>query len=506
MVIKKISGKIAFLLSAAIVIGSLYVNGLEVRATEAELTDTEVSSDGNEEGLRVVEGDPEGPEKGELPIELLGDDVEILEQTPQRITDFPEMASTVSNAGYKVGDRLDVSEENIMDATVPYTVGAGTASDYLLQAGEIKMLPLSVNPGVYIQAQLTQPKNSNIDYDLYILDANNNILSRSETYTYINGTEGTLQEAVGYITTGSETAIYKLAVSSSTGGSANEPFTLEFSVCDACDQFEPDENPEMALPFTFSTDGSYLDIRSLSSPIDNDWYKLKVPSNRIYDKLLLQIATPSSNTCRLEVYKNTISNGYRMQKLVATTDTATLNVTEGEYYVRIKNDKAMDSYNADDIQNYTFTVMPILRAEGIEIKEYDGNEGVNFYVKYPGYDESYFRTKTWISVRGFVVATDKETNKKYGVANHSVTALYANPYWEANGTPHNAYRSGTTISGDTGEFYIRFDLPPAIGVDRWNAGLSTQYYDLCGFKVYLTEQDHIMHQEPIIHYKDSYYN
>ena len=147
---KKDKRKIAFLLSAAIVIGSLYVNGLEVRATEAELTDTEVSSDGNEEGLRVVEGDPEGPEKGELPIELLGDDVEILEQTPQRITDFPEMASTVSNAGYKVGDRLDVSEENIIYSTVPYTVGVGTASDYLLQAGEIKMQPLSVNPGVYI--------------------------------------------------------------------------------------------------------------------------------------------------------------------------------------------------------------------------------------------------------------------------------------------------------------------------------------------------------------------
>ena len=317
---------------------------------------------------------------------------------------------------------------------------------------------------------MTQPKISNIDYDLYILDANNNILSRSETYTYINEIEGTLQEAVGYITTGSETAIYKLVVSSSIGGSANEPFTLEFSVCDACDQFEPDENPEMALPFTFSTDGSYLDIRSLSSPFDNDWYKLKVPSNRIYDKLLLQIATPSSNTCRLEVYKNTISNGYRMQKLVATTDTATLNVTEGEYYVRIKNDKAMDSYNADDIQNYTFTVMPILRAEGIAITEYDGNEGVNYYVKYPAYDKAYFRTKTWIGVKGVVVATDKETNKQYGVANHSVTVQYANPYWEANGTPHNAYRTGTGISNNTGEFNIRLDLPPAIGVDRWNAG------------------------------------
>ena len=49
------------------------------------------------------------------------------------------------------------------------------------------------------------------DYDLYLLDAEGNILTGSDYYTYINGTAGPLPAALGYITSG-DTATYYLYV------------------------------------------------------------------------------------------------------------------------------------------------------------------------------------------------------------------------------------------------------------------------------------------------------
>ena len=89
---------------------------------------------------------------------------------------------------------------------------------------------------MYLQAQLTQPSTPSLDYDLYVLDADGNILSGCENITHINGTSGTLPETVGYFTEGTEAATYYLAVLSANGGSANEVFTLDYTVSNACDQ------------------------------------------------------------------------------------------------------------------------------------------------------------------------------------------------------------------------------------------------------------------------------
>ena len=104
-----------------------------------------------------------------------------------------------------------------------------------------------------MQAQLTTPANAELDYDLYLLDAEGNILKGSDYFTYINGTSGTLPEALGYITSGDE-ATYYLCVLSSVGGSVSESFTLDYSISTACDPYEIDENVREALAFTYGTD------------------------------------------------------------------------------------------------------------------------------------------------------------------------------------------------------------------------------------------------------------
>ena len=440
----------------------------------------------------------------QLPI-AFDSDVEIKQQIPVEITDFP-MVLSEENVLYAAGSKLNLQNGELIDGPAAYAVVAGRTQDYLSETGDLKFVPLSINPGVYVQAQLTQPSSPSIDYDLYILDAEGNILVGSENITTINGTSGTLPESVGYITQGTEAATYYLAVLSANGGSANEVFTLDYSVSNVYDQLEPSENAMSSLPFTFGTDGSSIQVTNLSSPVDNDWFVLDVPDERIYDNLILSISTESANICRFEVYQNLSSSGYAMSQIASSTSRATVSVSTGKYYVRVCNDKSKEDYNENDIQTYTFTVLPKLRAEGITVTEYDGNEGVNRFVQYPGYSRKFFRTKGWIKVTGYVTATDPTTSKVYGVSDYSVTAVYRNPYWEANNTPDYAIRTENDVTDSTGEFIIQMDLPPAMGVQTWNAGLTTQYFDMCDFDVKLTDQPSICYKDTIVNYLYSLYN
>lgn len=125
-----------------------------------------------------------------------------------------------------------------------------------------------------------------------------------------------------------------------------------------------------------------------------------------------------------------------MQKITSGTGNNIIPVSTGRYFVRICNDKIMSEYNADDIQAYSFSIVPRLKAEGIILGEYDGNEGPGSYVKYSGLDKAYFRTKNWLKVPGYVVVFDGED--AYGVEGHDVTIMYKNPYWEHNETPEFA--------------------------------------------------------------------
>ena len=165
--------------------------------------------------------------------------VDIQYQEPVEITELEAMGSDELS---KLSDSIAVNEnavEDIVVAQADTTVIAGTVSDYLTAEGEAKIYNISLPAGVYLQAQLTTPANSELDYDLYLLDADGNILTGSDYYTYINGTSGTLPEALGYVTSG-DTATYYLYVLASVGGSVSEAFTLDYSVSTACDSYEID--------------------------------------------------------------------------------------------------------------------------------------------------------------------------------------------------------------------------------------------------------------------------
>jgi len=422
--------------------------------------------------------------------------VDIQQQEPVEIS---ELETTENNDLSKSSESITVDEsiaEDILATQADTAVVVGTVSDYLTAKGDAKLYNINLPAGVYLQAQLTTPANADLDYDLYLLDAEGNILTGSDYYTYINGTAGTLPEALGYITSG-DTATYYLYVLASEGGSVSESFTLDYSVSTACDSYEIDESVRQALAFTYGAGGAYIESRNLSSPIDNDWYVITVPSSRIYDKLKISATTASTNTCSVEVYQNVASEGYQMKRVGSGN---TISVSSGKYYIRVSNAKTMENFDDLDIQNYKLSITPILKATGIVITDLKGSEGLNKVVNYPGYG-AHFRTQGsgTLTVYGVLTATDSSTGVTYAVGGEQINGLYYSPAWEANNTSANAIRRGTGTTDSSGKFEIDISLPPGIGVYSYYGSTSTHYFDICGVSVSPSDDSSISASETIFH-------
>lgn len=374
--------------------------------------------------------------------------VDIQQQEPVEIS---ELETTENNDLSKSSESITVDEsiaEDILATQADTAVVVGTVSDYLTAKGDAKLYNINLPAGVYLQAQLTTPANADLDYDLYLLDAEGNILTGSDYYTYINGTAGTLPEALGYITSG-DTATYYLYVLASEGGSVSESFTLDYSVSTACDSYEIDESVRQALAFTYGAGGAYIESRNLSSPIDNDWYVITVPSSRIYDKLKISATTASTNTCSVEVYQNVASEGYQMKRVGSGN---TISVSSGKYYIRVSNAKTMENFDDLDIQNYKLSITPILKATGIVITDLKGSEGLNKVVNYPGYG-AHFRTQGsgTLTVYGVLTATDSSTGVTYAVGGEQINGL-SNKICSAK---HTRILNGENISGQLRYGYVK---------------------------------------------------
>lgn len=444
-------------------------------------------------------------ETTEIPViagEIMGIDseaVELIYPEQVQITEFDETVDNyVSN---KINGKIEIDETKVQTVDAPMAVDdstvllAGSVSDYLTATNDGLLYSLVLPAGVYLQVQLTTPANADLDYDLYLLDADGQVLTGCDYYTYLNGSLGTLPEAFGYFTLG-DTATYYIYVLSSQGGSINQAFTLDYSISVACDRWESDENAREALPFTFGVGGAYIDSRNLSSPVDNEFYEITIPSDRIYDKLKITATTSSANTCSVEVYQNISSSGYQMKRVGSGS---TIPVSTGTYYIRVSNAKTMEQYDDLDIQNYTLSITPILTANTIVITDLSGTEGKNKVVNYPGYG-TYFRTETGnLTIYGVAAAADSTTGSLYAVEGQEITGTYYSPAWDANNTPSNAYRTATGYTDSQGNFTITIPLPNAIGKYTYDSGVSYHYFDICAVQALVADNPSVSDEQPIFH-------
>ena len=122
--------------------------------------------------------------------------MDIQQQEPVEIS---ELETTENNDLSKSSESITVDEsiaEDILATQADTAVVVGTVSDYLTAKGDAKLYNINLPAGVYLQAQLTTPANADLDYDLYLLDAEGNILTNGGRVLTVTAQATTLHEAV----------------------------------------------------------------------------------------------------------------------------------------------------------------------------------------------------------------------------------------------------------------------------------------------------------------------
>lgn len=97
----------------------------------------------------------------------------------------------------------------------------------------------------------------------------------------INGIEGTAPESVGILNKENTIKEYAVFVVSEVGSSITQPF-----INTNTDNFEADENINWAVNFTLMPVGTtVIDMSSMDTLVDNDWYKFTIPNSKNYDTM-----------------------------------------------------------------------------------------------------------------------------------------------------------------------------------------------------------------------------
>ncbi|WP_289356291.1 carboxypeptidase-like regulatory domain-containing protein [Paenibacillus sp. S-12] len=382
------------------------------------------------------------------------------------------------------------------------SVTTATYTGVIPKEGEaVHLYPIYVKPGEVLQVQLDPPLSPQLNYDLYLYEfdmATGNIITtpidQSIYGTYMNNYENgtrTLSENVGTKNTTSGVKAYLVEVLAKQGGSINDPFTVTLAVSSEYDAYETDENAFHAYGFTVNTSGSSLNTRSISSPIDNDWFAINVPENRNYDALNLTLDNTSmSKGHKVEVYG--AYEGNQMRLLSSPTD-KNVRIGTGTFYVRVYTTGQYDN------TNYTLTVRPVLRADKISIIGFNSKEGPN---DYPTYQYGrHFRAKDTLTVSGKVTTSDN-----FAVANAKVDVLWLNKNWtEGSG---NRTRTASVYTDANGNFTATLSLPASTGsIMEFLPGPInfTHYYDLSGINVQVSERPNVSATDIIYHFAYSLY-
>lgn len=131
------------------------------------------------------------------------------------------------------------------------------------------------------------------------------LVDLSHNRTFLNGTEGTAPESVGIFNREDTVKDYAVFVVSEVGSSISQPFTLHIGINTNTNNFEAGENVNWAVNFTLEPIGSTeIDIRSMDTLVDNDWYIFTIPTSKNYDTMNFTLDEDSRNAnYKVELYQ-----------------------------------------------------------------------------------------------------------------------------------------------------------------------------------------------------------
>lgn len=370
------------------------------------------------------------------------------------------------------------------------TIYYGTMTGKLSATNDYVLYPANLDSGDYLQARLTLPNRSEIDYDLLLFNSSLSLIKSSDYVTYINAA-GTLEESVGYKATTDE-KVY-VCVYSVAGGSETEAYTLDYSITtNFVDQDEPDENAKEATVLTLEAEGADVSGK-LNSPIDNDWYSFTVIDSPAYNKMRLTISTVSTgsaiNASKFELYRNLVTaDYYGMQYLGSGIGGGEVSLPAGTYYLRVISTNTFQDFDAINIPAYELSVVPVARVDIVTITEITASQGT--FVTYPeGRHYRVDQSKTQlVRIKGSAYYID-EWGAKIPSANAIITGEIEDQQWKEIDRPDMATVYSYAIVNSSGSYKMYFNLMTALGGLSCNSSVSTHRYDMMVVRV--SPQDNI---------------
>ena len=328
----------------------------------------------------------------------------------------------------------------------------GSLSGYLTQTDDYDIYYVPLSAGSYLQARLTIPSVSLIDYDLLLLDSSANTLKVSDYVTSVSGTD-VLEESIGYIAGSSAEALY-LCVYAVSGGSTSSPYTLEFSIDTSFDSGEPNENASEAETLSLSVYGTSVTM-TLNSPLDNDWYEITVPDSPTYYRIKADFSSTSvNNSYAIQIYQNIGSNCYAMSCLGYTTG-GIINFAPGTYLIRIKCTETLNGFDASDIPTYSMSLLPMSRIDRIVINNvlYRGQ----YLTEVNGIYSIYYDDTNSFALIGIAYYDDAPNGAAHPARNAPITVkLYT-----GSESPGNLLYSYDAMTSDTGTIALGPYIPHA---------------------------------------------
>lgn len=371
-------------------------------------------------------------------------------------------------------ERLDLQKNSRVSVQEAY----GSKTGYLAAGGNARSYVVSIDPGIMLRANLVQPK-INVDYDLYIFDSTGSVIldaSANTTYTSENQ-DKTCEESVGIINTANIAQDYILYVHSSYGGStsANDYYTLTYSINYPYDAWESDENPMTANTIAFDGTAQNITSRTISSRIDCDWYQLNIPEAHEYYAIDYSVSSTDANSYKVDVFYD-LDGQYTMRK-VKKDGSARAAVMPGTYYIRVSHAGGVTGYNPDDVNNYSLSLLPVYSPDNIEITKYECDDKdagiVSGYIM-----GAHYRAVGSITVKGRAMATNKVTGVREPARNENITVQLINTAYNEFEKPQFYERKSENLYTDAnGYFSCKLSFAPCTESFQYYASRSTHYYD-----------------------------
>lgn len=317
----------------------------------------------------------------------------------------------------------------------------GYVTDYLTEEGQQKYIyPIAIEPGEVLHAQLDLPNSAELDYDLYLFEVNPDTLDMtlvdlSQNRTFLNGTEGTAPESVGIFNREDTVKDYAVFVVSEVGSSISQPFTLHIGINTNTDNFEADENVNWAVNFTLEPIGSTeIDIRSMDTLVDNDWYRFTIPTSKNYDTMNFTLDENSRNAnYKIELYQLEDNQ----LKKVNISSTGKAEIDSGQYYIRVTS---IESTNLTG-STYRLNILPDYQADEVYITGFEGG----------GYATYQFGTYYRINGNDTLTINGIAGYDGYVLPDAEVSVTVINEHWNPDDL---RYRTATTRTDQNGYFTV----------------------------------------------------